>query len=221
MLAVQPFQAVNAGLRLTDLPIPQLSADELEVATANVAAWGGHPALFRHFLAVGLAATPVPEAHHLAAIAGWRAGALSLRFEALRLLPTLPSPAVAATLGFAASELADFAELQQLDPYWWPGRMAVGGQVLRAGGFAGLGGPWLAPPVRAGRAAISGRWVVLSGESWWQLDADVFGAVLTELDAEPECGPDTDPSGVRINVSPDSYVVGLNVPAEATGAGGE
>lgn len=217
MLTVQPFQAVNAGLRLADLPIPQLSAAELDVATANVAAWGGQPALFRHFLAAGLAAAPVADAHHLAAIAGWRAGALGLRFEALRLLATLPAPAVAATLGFAASELADFAELQQLDPYWWPSRVAVGGQVLRAGGFAGLGGHWLAPPVQAGRAAITGRWVVCSGETWWRLDADVFGAVLTELDETPECGPDTDPSGVRIEVSPDSYVVSLSVPGEVVG----
>lgn len=218
MLTVHPFQAVNAGLRPADLPIPQLSAAELEVATANVAAWGGHPALFRHFLATGLAAAPVTDPHQLAAIAGWRAGALSLRLEALRLLSALPAPAIAATLGFAVAEVADFAELQQLDPYWWPGRIAVGGQVLRAGGFAGLGGYWLAPPIRAGRAAITGRWAVLSGETWWQLDADVFGAVLTRLDDEPECGPDVDPSGVRIDVSPDSYVVSLSVPAEATGA---
>lgn len=218
MLAVQPFQAVNAGLQLADPPIPQLAAAELEVALANVAAWGGDPALFRHFLAAGLAAAPVADAHQVASIAGWRAGALSLRFEALRLLSALPSSAVAAALGFATTQVADFAELQQLDPYWWPGRAGVGGQVLRAGGFAGLGGHWLAPPDRAGRAAITGRWSVRSGETWWQLDADVFGAVLTEVGDEPECGPDTDPSGVRIEVSPDSYVVSLSVPAEATGA---
>lgn len=200
-----------------DGPVPQLAAEELTVATANVAAWGGSPAFFHHFLAAGLTAAPVPDARQLASIAGWRAGALSLRFEALRLLPVLPEPAVAAALGLAPETLADFAELQQLDPYWWPGRAAVGGQVLRVGGFSGLGGPWLAPPTQAGRGSITGRWVVLAGDTWWQLDADVFGAVLTELGETPECGPDTDPSGVRITVSPHSYLVTLSVPAEASG----
>ena len=212
-----PAQAVNAQLRPSGAPVPQLAAEDLAVASANVAAWGGSPALFHHFLAVGLAAAPVPDVRQLASVAGWRAGALNLRFEALRLLPTLPEPAVAATLGLAPDTLSDFVELQQLDPYWWPGRAAAGGQVLRTGGFAGLGGPWLVPPSRAGRAAITGRWVVLTGDSWWQLDADVFGALFTGLDEAPECGPDTDPSGVRITVSPDSYLVTLSVPAEWPG----
>lgn len=229
----RPAQAVNARVKPTPAPTadrdpssgsgivggsgPQLTAEELAVATANVAAWGGNPPLFHHFLTAGLAVAPVPDARQLASIAGWRAGALSLRFEALRLLPVLPETAVAAALGLAPQTLADFAELQQLDPYWWPGRAAARGQVLRAGGFSGLGGPWLAPPTRAGRGSITGRWVVLAGTTWWQLDADAFGAVLTALGEPPESGPDTDPSGVRITVSPDSYLVTLSVPAEASG----
>ncbi len=216
MLTVQPMQAVNAGVQPADPPVPRLSPEELETATANLTAWGGEAALFRHFLAAGLATRTAADPHQLAALAGWRSGALNLRFEALRLLPTLPAPAAAATLGFAATEVADFIELQQLDPYWWPGRAAARGAVLRAGGFAGLGGTWTAPPARAGRGAITGRWVILAGDTWWQLDADVFGSLLTALDEEPECGPDTDPSGVRIVVSPDTYVVELTVPAEAS-----
>lgn len=216
-IASRPARFVNAGVQPSGAPVPQLTEGELAVAGANVAAWGGSPALFRHFLAAGLAAAPVPDAHRLASIAAWRAGALSLRFEALRLLPTLPEPAVGATLGFSIETLSDFAELQQLDPYWWPGRATGRGQVLRTGGFAGLGGPWLAPPSRAGRGALTGRWVVLAGTTWWQLDADVFGAVLTELGETPECGSDTDPSGIRITVSRDSYLVTLSVPAEAAG----
>lgn len=218
MLTVRPFQAVNAGLRLTEAPVPLLSAEELQIAVSNVAVWGGDPGLFRHFLAAGLTAALVTDPHQVAAIAGWRSGALNLRFEALRLLSVLPQPAVAAALGVSAAGLADFIELQQLDPYWWPGRAAVAGQILRAGGFAGLGGRWLAPPRRAGRAAITGRWVVLSGDTWWQLDADVFGAVLTELDEKPDCEADTDASGVRISTSRESYVVSLSVPAENPGA---
>lgn len=215
MLTNFPMQAVNYGLRVADPPVPGLTAEEFQIAAANVVAWGGYRPFLRHFLAAGLAAAPEADAHQLAAVAGWRAGALNLRFEALRLLPTLPVPAVAAALGFAGSALADFIELQQLDPYWWPGRAATRGQILRAGGFAGLGWTWLIPPGQVGRGAVTGRWVVRCGEDWWQLDADVFGAVLTELDAEPECGPDTDPSGVRIAILPDSYVVELLVPAEA------
>lgn len=219
MLSVHPFQAVNAGLRITDHPVPRLGAAELEVAEANLTAWGGHPPLFRHFLAAGLAADPDADLHQLAAVAGWRSGALNLRFEALRLLPALPARAVAAALGFSIAEVADFVELQQLDPYWWPRRAAVGGNVLRAGGFAGLGGSWMEPPGQAGRGAVTGRWVVRTGATWWQLDADVFGTVITELEREPDCGPDTDSSGVQIMLAPASYVVSLIVPAEATGGG--
>ncbi|MGC3955721.1 MAG: hypothetical protein QM804_15970 [Propionicimonas sp.] len=216
MLAVQPMPAVNARVQPVELPVTQLSSEELEIATANLTSWGGRPALFRHFLAAGLARPTAADPHQVAAVAGWRSGALNLRFEALRLLPSLPPEAAAATLGLAEAELADFLELQQLDPYWWPGRADARGAVLRAGGFAGLGGSWLVPPSRAGRGPVTGRWVVFAGDSWWQLDADVFGALLTVLDEEPECGPDTDPSGVRISFSPDSYLIELAVPAEAS-----
>lgn len=214
MLAARPAQAVNGGMRLTDAPIPRLPPAELEVACANVVQWGGSLAIFRHFLAAGLTSNSDTDPHQVAAVAAWRAGALGLRLEALRLLPGLPPEVAGAALGFVPAEVAEFTELQQLDPYWWPGRAQAGGQVLRAGGFAGLGHSWLAPPTRAGRGAITGRWVVLAG-TWWQLDADVFGAVLSGLTDEPDCGPETDASGVRIRTRRDSYLVELAVPDEA------
>ena len=214
-IASGPGHLVNHGLAVTVTPAPPFPAGDLAVATANVATWGGHPALFTHFLTAGLAAAGLEpqSARKLAAVAGWRSGVLGLRREALAGLPQLPADAAAAVLGFPPGSVAEFCELQQLDPYWWPGRRGFG-QVLRAGGFAGLGGPWLAPPVQAGSGGLPGRWVVLAGDRWWQLDADVFGARLLDLDEAPRCGADTDPAGVRISVRPDSYLVRLDVPAE-------
>lgn len=215
-IAAYPAQMVNRGVTVSGAPVPQMSAADLTVATANVVAWGGNPALFTHFLTAGLSAgKPDGDAvREVAAVAAWRAGVLGLRQEALGLLDTLPSELSAAALGFAPGEVAEFAELQQLDAYWWPGRAAAWGQILRAGGFAGLGGPWLAPPLRAGLGQAAGRWVVNTADGWWQLDADVFGTRLVPLADEPDCGADTDPAGVRISVSQDSYLVSLTVPDE-------
>lgn len=215
-LAAYPTHVVNLGLTVSAPALPQLPSADLAVATANVAGWGGDPALFVHFLAAGLAAGPVDGAavRQVAAIAGWRAGVLGLRDEALELLGSLPAEVGGATLGFPPPELTGFVDRQRTDRYWWPGRERAWGQVLRAGGFAGLGGYWLAPPVLAGTGGVAGRWLVQAGDTWWQLDADVFGSRLVELPDQPQCGPDTDPAGVRIATFPDSYLVSLAVPAE-------
>lgn len=211
-------QLVNHGLPVAVGSAPPFAAGDLAVATANVTGWGGQPALFAHFLAAALATAPLEAqlARRLAAVAGWRSGVLGLRREALAVLPELPAEVAGAVLGFPPDSVAEFCQLQQVDPYWWPGRPGFG-QVLRAGGFTGLGGPWLSPPVRAGCSEVPGRWVVLAGDRWWQLDADVFGSRLLDLDDTPWCGAESDAAGVRIGVRPDSYLVRLDVPAELPG----
>ena len=208
----RPGHQANVGIVPARAAIAPLPDADLVVASANVAAWGGNPVLFRHWLAAGLDADPDADPRQVSAVAAWRAGALALRAEALALLPALPARAVAATLGFG--DVATFADRQRVDPYWWPGRDAANGLVLWAGGFAGLGGPWLAPPTMIGRTYISGRWVVRAGTSWWQLDADVFGALLTELGDSHDDRTTGDPYVVQAHVTPASYFVSLHASRE-------
>lgn len=228
MIAASARQVVNEDLSFGDPPHPGLANTgrdggllppaDLDVVTANVAAWGGHVGLFHQVLAAGLGVPgAAPSVRAVVVVAGWRAGVLGLREEALRLLPTVPRAVAAAALGFSADSIPAFVEAQHHDPYWWPWRAAHRGRVLSAGGFQGLGGTWVSPPEQVGWGAVSGRWVVSADDRWWQLEADVFGASLVpwrDGDAVV-AGSGTDPAGVLITCSPDSYLVTLSVPAES------
>lgn len=167
-------------------PVPGLDLDR--AATAVVAA-GGSAARFGHALAAGqaqLAAdAPVDLVVTLAGIAGWRAGVLGLRDDALARIVDVPPPAAAAALGLAEADLRAFTDRQRIDRFWWPGRTASRGYVCAIGGFAGFGGAWTAPPADARSLAEPGAFAVRTARRWWRVDADVWGSRLTELPAEP------------------------------------
>jgi hypothetical protein len=210
----RPLQLVNERLVLTDEPLPEnlgvdlaLSADRIEGRHGAAAG-----ARYRHFIGQALAAQPAGDRDDLltlAALAAWRSGALAFRSDALRRLdlalaagsPTLP--ALAAALGLGEGGVAPFAELQARSRFGWPGRNTPGEILAVVGGFRGLFGPWLAPPVAvlagdqvgtflirtgtgsAGSAAGSSAAAV--GEAMaedWLLTVDVFGHTLVRLAAE-------------------------------------
>lgn len=172
------------------LAVPGL---DLERAGLNVDAAGGSAERFWHALAAGQAALPSDASTDvvvaLSGIAGWRAGVLGLRADALDHLADVPPAAAAAALGLLETDLDAFAERQRTDRYWWPGRAAARGYVGAVGGFAGLGGAWTAPPVDARPLDDDGSFAVRTGERWWRVDADVWGSRLVALDREPQTVP--------------------------------
>lgn len=202
---------------------------DLGVAAANVARAGGDAALFRTALAAGLAARASTSDEvaggdgagvaravlDLAAIAGWRAGALGLRHDALTRLGALRADgamhaAAAATLGFDVDVLDEFLERQAVDRYWWPGRALANGYVAAVGGFVGFGGSWIAPADRWFPLPGDGAFALRSAGEWWRLDADAWGTRLVRLGA-PEPGPGAETPGVTLSVDAGTHLVWLHV----------
>ena len=191
-----PGHAVNAGLVLTT---PQLAAS-VSATTSRVVGWGGDGARYEHFVGAGLAAGLAER--DAGAIAGWRAGVLDLRDDALGRVRELGDDARVA-LGTDGS-VADFFAAQRLDPFAWPGALD-GTDVAAIGGFSGLAGVWLSPPTSA-KAVAPTSFAVSTGEVHWLVQADVFGSRVQPLAAAIEIDVE---ATVRPIVSPQSYLVRL------------
>ncbi|MET4157507.1 potassium transporter Kef [Agromyces sp. PvR057] len=216
--ANSPLAAVPLETALSDAAAhcPDL---DLALAAANVGRSGGDPLRFAVTLGAGFAeleaAPSRADALDLVAVAGWRAGVLGLRDDALRRLETIRSdermrPAAAAVLGLDTDEVDGFIERQARDRYWWPGRDRLRGYVCSAGGFAGLGGAWIAPPDGWCALAEPGAFGVHAAGDWWRLDADVWGARLIRLAEAPEASATADPC-VSIVCRPDTHLAWLHV----------
>jgi len=193
---------------------PEPVADvDWALAGRNVRRAGGDPDRFAAGIADALrAAGGTDDVVALAGIAAWRSGALAYREDALARIATLEGAGragAAAALGLEPGELDAFTERQLTDRFWWPGRAAASGYVCAVGGFAGLGGTWVAPPVSGMTLSAAGAFAIRAGEEWWRLDADVWGSQLSRLDAEPaEPGP-TGPASIVC--LPDSYLAWVHV----------
>jgi hypothetical protein len=95
------------------------------------------------------------------------------------------SHVAAAILGLDSDDMVRFIEHQRTDRWWWPGRDAFEGYVAAVGGFVGLGGEWADPPRQAWPLEEDGAFAVLTGSTWWRLDADVWGSRLVALSEPP------------------------------------
>jgi len=190
---------VNESLVLTDEALPQTTVDLALSATRIQERHGtAAGARYRHFLGRALAAQPLAGRDDLltvAALAAWRSGALAFRTDALRRLDLVlaggstPLSTVAAALGLGEGGVAPFAQLQRNSRFGWPGLHAPGELLAVIGGFRGLYGPWLAPPVAALAGDRPGTFLIRTGRvaaaaEEWQLTADVFGHTLVRLAAD-------------------------------------
>lgn len=211
----RPGHSVNASVARRPGGLPAVTGLDLELAEANVARWGGDTGLFRTSLAAALSSGPQPEAaaiQDLAAVAAWRAGVIGLRKDALRAVSSCLDAglvdAVGATLGMPGTDVAGFVEGQRTDRFFWPAWQQLGRAYLiaRIGGFAGLGGPWLAHPGDV-IAAGEGRWLVEVGEELWAVDADLFGHSVSLAGDDPADTGDTGTAGVRAVSVPTSYLL--------------
>ncbi|MGY4858960.1 potassium transporter Kef [Cryobacterium sp. AP23] len=202
----RPLHLVNEALVLTDEPLPETTSVDLALSASRIQDRHGAPAgaRYRHFLGRALAVQPDADRDALltyAALAAWRSGALGFRTDALRRLDlalagddTRPA-ATAAALGLGEGGLGPFAELQRASRFGWPGRHAPGELLAVVGGFRGLFGPWLAPPVAVLPGERPGTFLVrtyaagtaagsAAAAEDWLLTADVFGHTLVRLAAE-------------------------------------
>lgn len=203
----RPRHLVNESLELTEEALPAAAVD-LELSATRIQERHGVAAgaRYRHFIGRALAAAPAAgrdDVLTLAALAAWRSGALAFRTDALRRLDlalaggSTAVPAVAAALGLGEGGVAPFAQLQRHSRYGWPGLHAPGELLAVIGGFRGLYGPWLAPPVAALAGDRPGTFLIRTGTAGasaeeWQLTADVFGHTLVRLPAD-----ETEPAGAE------------------------
>lgn len=213
-----PGHAVNRGIVATTvLPLSArvvdsgaLTMQTLDDTAHRITTWGGDAALYRRLLVTALEATVLlsPDtARSLGAVAGWRSGVLDLRADALTRLRALldggEPAAAAAALELDVADLAAFSAAQSQNPFAWPTTDAA---IATVGGFAGLGGRWVAPPTQItplGDAAFA----VTCGDETWFVEADVFGARLSRRDERP--GAAVPSAYATATVSLDSYLVTL------------
>ncbi|WP_135452229.1 potassium transporter Kef [Mycobacterium sp. DL99] len=194
------YHQVNLDLPAADTDLPVMAGLDLALSADNVARFGGDPRRYRRALS-GISA--VPEAmFNVAAVAAWRAGVLGIRADALSRLELLGTDLAASVLGLPVDAVVPFAEGQAVDRFYWPLR-GPGQLIARIGGFTGLGGRWDHPPT-APAPRGPGRWTVDVGVQRWQIDADVFGHVLSSA---PVDGPSADGSRTaQLVVRPTSYL---------------
>ncbi|HOW92935.1 MAG TPA: hypothetical protein PLF91_00390 [Mycolicibacterium fallax] len=178
--------AVNAAVPGA-AELPAGAPAELRDTVDRVRGWFGDPGRYRHFLgaAMVLPAGDTEVLRSAAVLAGWRAGVLRLRAEALARAAALPAAVTEAALGLPAGGAAGFLAGQARDPFHFPGAAPF---IGLAGGFRGLGGPWLQPPDRVhttGAATVAAR----TGTQWWQLTADVFGVLIRPVEDPQPAAP--------------------------------
>lgn len=149
----------------------------------------------------------------LVSLAGWRAGALALRDDALSRAGAFTETNVRAAATRVLdidTDLDTFLTRQAVDRYWWPDRARHDGYVCAFGGFAGLGGAWVSPPTESRPLSDAGAFGIRTGEDWWRADIDVWGVRLSPLPTEPDKNTEA-PALVSIELKNDSYLAWLRV----------
>ncbi|MED5814975.1 hypothetical protein VST63_21665 [Mycolicibacterium sp. 050232] len=199
-MIARAYHQVNLDLPAATADLPPMAGLDLALSADNVARFGGDPHRYRRALQ-GISASPETMVS-VAAVAAWRAGVLGIRADALSRLQLLPVDVAASALGLPVDAVTPFAEGQAVDRFYWPLRPASQ-LIARIGGFTGLGGRWDHPPT-APTPCGPGRWTVDVGAQRWQIDADVFGHVLSPapVDSVPDDGPRTG----QLVVRPTSYL---------------
>ncbi|MEW2482061.1 hypothetical protein AB0876_20930 [Mycobacterium sp. NPDC049093] len=198
-MIARAYHQVNLDLP-TPAELPAVPGLDLAISADNVARFGGDPQRYRHALRGISAARDVM--FNVAAVAAWRAGVLGIRDDALSRLQLLPVDLAASVLGLPVDAVVPFTDGQAVDRFYWPLR-PPGQLIARIGGFTGLGGRWDQPPTDPSPRG-TGRWTVNVGAQQRQIDADVFGHLISDAAAP---GPPTDgPATAQLVVRPTSYL---------------
>jgi hypothetical protein len=137
----------------------------------------------REMAALARRAESLTQLQALGQLAAWRAGLAQFRSGAIAAADTLPAPLALAAIG--ATGETPWAQVREhlLADRWW--RVAPSPVPTRPrieiGSFTGFGGVFPVPPVV--RSCADG-FLVRSGEHYFFLTADVFGAALLPATGE-------------------------------------
>jgi hypothetical protein len=194
------YHQINLDQPVPAVELPAMDGLDLALSADNVARFGGDPRRYCHALH-GISLPPETMVS-VAAVAAWRAGVLGIRADALSRLQLLPIDVAASVLGLPVDAVVPFTNGQAVDRFYWPLR-PPGQLIARVGGFTGLGGRWDHPPT-APAPCGPGRWTVDVGPRRWQIDADVFGHVVTSTPADHVPGDGT--RTAQLVVRPTSYL---------------
>ena len=114
-------------------------------------------------------------------ISAWRAGAAHFREGAIGAADGLPAALAVAALRAPENMELQALLMQMIDEPWWRGVGDEAREDLELGAFTGFGGAFATPPqVRAAQD----RFVVRSGERYFTLMVDAYGAVLQPAGAD-------------------------------------
>lgn len=126
--------------------------------------------------------TNVEQFLQLGQVLAWRAGLAHFRSGALAVLDGMPEALALAALGKPDGLWPELRARLAADPWSEPGAGLQGFRfVTRVGGFRGFGGLFTEPPVVA---CAGGDFLVRSGDNYWVLTADPFGATFHRATAE-------------------------------------
>lgn len=114
-------------------------------------------------------------------IAAWRAGAAHFREGAIGAADGVPGALALAALRAPENSDLQALLLQMIDDPWWRGVGDEAREDAELGSFTGFGGAFATPPQI--RAALD-RFVVRSGERYFTLMVDAYGAGLQPAGAE-------------------------------------
>jgi hypothetical protein len=195
----RPSHAVNDGLVVDIVEVPTTVDVDIDATATRVQSLHGAEAAgrYRHFFSRALAAcaeaeVPGDDRHTLVltlgALAAWRAGTVEIRTDALRRLDiqlgaSHPAPAaLAAALGLDPADLPAFIEVQRRSRFGWPHFGSGEHIVAYVGGFAGLDGPWITPPVAVAATGEPGVFDLRAGDEHWRAECDIFGTRLVRAD---------------------------------------
>lgn len=137
-----------------------------------------------HLLRVAPALTTVDILLKAGQVTAWRCGLAHYREGALSAAEALPPEIALRLVGAPVTSAWTEVRARLEKERWWNPAQEAKSQALRvvrrAGSFRGFGGLFSEPPIVA---SAGGQIFVRSGEGYWLLTADAFGATFHRADA--------------------------------------
>jgi hypothetical protein len=164
--------------QLAERPRPMIAAVTNALTNLDQAPGARPDQWIRVMTEVAATGTDADNWQRAGLVAAWRSGLAAYRSGALDVAARLDPAVASAALGGP-----DILAALQADPWYDPQSDGRRNAPVRVGGFRGLGGPFLSPPlVAAGPSGV----VATDGDGWWSLFADAFGTAAVRTPVPPQ-----------------------------------